>query len=58
MDNYDTSVNMFTEEEEYKVIDPIIPQEGDEYDRFGRNYSAIMRLQEQVPWTLVIHKKR
>lgn len=57
MDNYDTSVNMFTEEE-YNVVDPIIPQEGDEYDRFGRNYSAIMRLQEQVPWTLVIHKKR
>lgn len=58
MDNYDTSVNMFTEEQEYKVVDPIMPQEGDEYDRFGRNYSAIMRLQELVPWTLVIHKKR
>lgn len=58
MNNYDTSVNMFTEEQEYKVVDPIMPQEGDEYDRLGRNYSAIMRLQELVPWTLVIHKKR
>ena len=53
MDYEDVSMNMVDDVDIY----PLIPRDGDVYDRLGRNYSATMRLQELVPWTLVVYKK-
>ena len=40
------------------VFEASVNQDGDEYDRFGRNYSACLRRQELEPWITVVYKHK